>query len=94
MGLNPMQLYSALLSYPLFMCMHACISICQINTIVILNFLQVPGVNYLSANISFENYLTDETIQKAWNKAQKNVNFLHLYILPEPKLVYIIDKCM
>ena len=49
--------------------------------------MQVPDASSLSANLSFENYLTDRTIQEAWNKAQKDVIVLHLVILPcaEPK---------
>ena len=50
--------------------------------------MQVPDASSLSVNRSFENYLTDQTIQEAWNKAQKDVIVLHLVILPcaEPKL--------
>ena len=50
--------------------------------------MQVPDASSLSANLSFENYLTDQTIQEAWNKAQKDVIVLHLVILPcaEPRL--------
>lgn len=59
--------------------------------------MQVPDASSLSANLSFENYLTDQTIEEAWNKAQKDVIVLHLVVLPcaEPKLDSLnnIDSC-
>ena len=35
--------------------------------------MQVPDANALSANSSFDNYLTNQTIQETWNRAQEDV---------------------
>ena len=58
------------------------LSFLRIPKFILLVLMQVPDANALSANSSFDNYLTNQTIQETWDMAQEDViSYLYAYSL-------------
>ena len=64
------------------------LSFLRLPRFILLVLMQVPDANAHSANSSFDNYLTNQTIQEAWDMAQEDV-ISYLYVCIFIVIVYI-----